>query len=216
MSKSVQRRRIAIGLPPLNLKYETRSDETPATHQWTAYAVDTWSTNGVIRNTHIAEGTSDTTRTSQKVRILATPVTFMLYQQPGAELTYRVMMVKFFDLVNSDNFEPRDILRSTATITDALWSGYKQFDARTFANAASNQRYKVLYDKRFTWDSTNPNKSIRVFRLTIPAQNLYYDEDIDTGANSKNSVGIFWLTDATEESALYTWGCNLKAPYLDM
>lgn len=208
-SKTLTQRRQALGLPPLQKKYNTQCLASSA-QQWQAYGAAQFSY--VKTFSIIPKGSAITSRDSEVITLLPFTVKWPIFQAADNEFKYRFLVVKIFDLkdIATTPPEPQNYLQTYSTLAGALISQYKIGEDRP-------EKFQVLFDKTYVINTYQNRNTERVVTFKVRQKNIVkYDPDDTTGDTAEGHIVVLCLTDATAASASFTSGRVFTLYYLDM
>lgn len=228
-SKSLNRRRERVGLPPIELNKQLNNSQTWLSNQWAQLDLagfgQDWS---YVKNLHqVALDMDDAAnvlyeRQSNTLTFLPFKLVVELYQAQTADVTstthYRFMLIKINSMRTVENMEPRDILTDTNDAASLICSKYKLAEDRTWAGTADqNTRFMVLQDFRVTM-SNNPalHTGYKKVSINVPGARVRYDPATADGSVLKNGIILGIITTGTHTSANWTFGRNYKLNFFDI
>jgi len=201
--KRINRKRALVALPPIQYKggYESYSDE-----QWTnAIAVNTWSE--IIDLDTIAIGADSTTRESDIIKFEPYTVSMCIKQPVDVQLTYRMFIIRTFTPSAVADIQPQYVIEDVASLWDI--APYVEQEYR------NDMKFKVIYDKTYTHNSTAPNRTLFRRRFRIPRHVVKYDETVAAGTLAEGRIYLCFLTDATHANAAYKFDMMYVNKFVD-
>lgn len=204
----MKRRRLLVGLPPLQIHPYPRYDL--ANRYQYLVASDTQWPYAAIPAYGIQYGLAANFRSSTKATLLPSKLILSFEQPDNVQVRYRILLVKstLSALPVTIAFQyPHRILRAATTKTQQLNDSYEEVEERSYP-------FRVLRDISFLFNTYDGKSRRRYFKLSVPGYTVTYDKDVPDGSQLSGALFLAITTEAPSQSANYTLALGWQNRYI--